>query len=197
MSRSFIQSLSGCRGTPRMLRISPINAVQHISELRHRDRNDAVRGRWPDEPAALQPLGVERHAQPIVPENFDELAALSAEHVEIAAVRITLEGFLHQQSQRVHAATHVSVAGRDPHTYPGRNRDHRRRPAASTASTAAKVAASTAPVTRIRVPVANSISIAPGPGRPAGTCSGAIRTAAKPVREATRNWRRQPYSWPG
>jgi hypothetical protein len=30
------------------------------------------------------------------PENLDQLAALAAEHVEIASVRIALQGFLHQ-----------------------------------------------------------------------------------------------------
>jgi hypothetical protein len=46
--------------------------------------------RWPDKSAALQPLGVERHADPVVPENLDQMAALAAEHVEIAAMRIAL-----------------------------------------------------------------------------------------------------------
>jgi hypothetical protein len=45
----------------------------------------------------------------IVPENLDQRTALSAEHVEIAAMRITLEGFLHQQGQRVYAAAHVGA----------------------------------------------------------------------------------------
>jgi hypothetical protein len=47
----------------------------------------AQRERRPDEPAAFQPLGVERHAKTIVPENLDQLAAFPAEHLEIAAVR--------------------------------------------------------------------------------------------------------------
>ena len=55
--------------------------------------------RGPYEPATFQPFGVERHAEPIMPKNFDQLAALAAEHVEIAAMRITLEGFLNQQGQ--------------------------------------------------------------------------------------------------
>jgi hypothetical protein len=58
-------------------------------------------------------------------------------------------------------------------------------------------AVSTAPVIRIRAPVANSISIAPGPAKPADATSGAIRTDAKPIRGRTPNCRRQPYSWPG
>lgn len=38
-------------------------------------------------------------AQPIVPETLDQLAALAAEHVEIAAAQIGVQGFLHQQGQ--------------------------------------------------------------------------------------------------
>ena len=91
-----------------MYRIAPIDALEHVSELRHRDRNDAVRDRRPNEPAAFQPLGVERHAQPIVPQNLDQLAAFAAEHVEIAAVRVALEGFLHQQA-RVFMPRRMSV----------------------------------------------------------------------------------------
>ena len=37
--------------------------------------------------------------QPIVPETLDQLAALAAEHVEIAAVQIAVQGFLRQQGQ--------------------------------------------------------------------------------------------------
>jgi hypothetical protein len=54
---------------------------------------------------------------------------------------------------------HVGVT--DPR--PDRNRDHRRRPPLASATTVAvSVAASTAPVIRMRVPVANSMSIVPG-----------------------------------
>ena len=33
-------------------------------------------------------VGIERHAEPIVPKDLDQLAALAAEHVEIAAMRL-------------------------------------------------------------------------------------------------------------
>jgi hypothetical protein len=76
---------------------------------------------------------------------------------------ITLEGFLHQQGQRVHAAAHVGMARRDPYPDPHRNCDHCRRPSASAATAAVNIAGSTAPVIRIRAPFTNSISIAPEP----------------------------------
>ena len=51
------------------------------------DRDRPIGRRRPDEPAALQPFGVERHADPVMPENFDQVTALAAEHIEIAGVR--------------------------------------------------------------------------------------------------------------
>ena len=80
-----------------MNRIAPVDAFEHVAELRRRDHYRAVRRLWPDEAATLQPLGIERHAEVIMPENLDQLAALAAEHIEIAAVRITLERLLHLQ----------------------------------------------------------------------------------------------------
>src|SRR5450755_3666947 len=177
--------------------MAPVDAFEHVAELCRRYHHRAVRSLRPYEAATLQPLGVERHAVTVVPEYLDQLAALAAEHVEITAVRITLERFLNLQSQRVHAAAHVGMASSDPHPHPRSHRDHRRRPSASTATAAVSAAASTAPVIRIRAPVANSISIAPRSTGPASVTSGAIRTGAKPIRGRTPNCRRQPYSWPG
>jgi hypothetical protein len=111
--------------------------------------------------AALQSLGIGRHAQPIVPKDLDQLAAFATEYVEVSAVRVAFEGLMHQHRQRVRAAAHVGVAGRNPHPDGGQNGDHRERPSASAATAAFSVAASTAPVIRMRTPAANSISIAP------------------------------------
>jgi hypothetical protein len=59
------------------------------------------------------------------------------------------------------------------------------------------VAASTAPVIRIRDPFANSTSIRPRAGKPVGAGSAAIRTAAKLDAGCDRrsSCRRHPYSW--
>ena len=56
---------------------------------------------------------------------------------------------------------------------PARERSNRRR----------QRRGSTAPAIRIRAPLANSISIVPGPTTPAGAASGAIRTGAKLIGE--------------
>src|SRR5215470_12716840 len=202
---------AGCLRTPRALRHPPVNPLKQIAKLGWGDRHHAIRRRRPEEAAALQPLGIERHAKPIVPKDLDQLAALAAEYIEVAAVRVALEGFLHQQGQRVHAAPHVGVAGRNPYPHGGRNRDHCRCPSASTATAVSSVAVSTAPVIRIRTPAANSISIAPllvgptGPGVPLDcgiTIAGTKPTccAAAPVgsgrnnrRHRSSNEREMPY----
>src|SRR5262249_3215787 len=193
-SRKFIRSARALR-PPRLLGISPVDPSEHIRHLRRRDRHRAGRRRGPDEPSALQTLGIERHAETIVPENLDQLAALAAEHVEVAAVWIAPQRFLHEQGERVHAATHVGMARRDPHPHPRRNRDHRRRPHASAATAAVRVAGSAAPAHRIRPPLANSTSIVPPPTTPAAAASSAIRTGAKLIGDCDRSCRRQPYSW--
>src|SRR5262249_28280390 len=156
------------RWPPGVKRIAPIDAFEQVTELRRRDHNRTIGACRPNEPATFQPLGVERHAEAVMPENLDQLAALAPEDVEIAPVRIALERFLHREGQRVHAAAHVGVAGRDPHPHARGNGDHRCRPANSAATAAFSVAASTEPVIRIRTPVASSISIAPPPAGTSG-----------------------------
>ena len=47
---------------PGVNRVSPVNPIKHVGQLRRGDRDRAVGRRRPDEPAALQPLGVQRHA---------------------------------------------------------------------------------------------------------------------------------------
>ena len=79
---------SRCFGPPCALRMPPVDALQHIGELRRRDDNDAIGRRGPDELAALQPLSVQRHAQSIMPKHLQEVAPTPAEHKEIAGERI-------------------------------------------------------------------------------------------------------------
>src|ERR1700681_4495117 len=114
-----------------------------------------------------------------MPQNLDQPAAPTAEHEQMAVVGVAFERFLRQQRQAVEALAHVRVAGRQPHLRAARNRDHRRLAFASTATITRTVEASTGPVIRIRAPVANSISIAPGVIGSAGAPGpGAIATGA-------------------
>src|SRR5881398_214346 len=61
------------RHSESMNRVPPIDSVQHVCELRRRDSNHAIGQRWPDEAALLQPLGVERHAEPVMPKNLNQV----------------------------------------------------------------------------------------------------------------------------
>src|SRR4051794_33540910 len=91
----------------------------------------------------------------------------------MATVRIALECLLHLQRQTIEAAPHVGVATRQPDARARRDRYHRRRlPLASAFISADTVEGSTAPVIRIRLPPANSISITPA-GSGVGNVEGA------------------------
>ena len=64
----------------------PVNSVQHVGQLRRGDRDRPVSRRRPDETAALQPLGVERHADPVMPENLDQVTSFPSENIQITGV---------------------------------------------------------------------------------------------------------------
>jgi hypothetical protein len=104
--------LSGQFWPPGSLRISPINPFQHIAELRRGDGNRPIRRRWPDEPAAFQPLRVERHAEAIMPRNLQKITATPTKNVEIPLMRIAFQDLLNLQRQTVQARYSVpSPAG--------------------------------------------------------------------------------------
>jgi hypothetical protein len=115
--RTFL-SLSRALRPPRMLRVSPVDAFEQVTQLRGRDDNRIILGGRPDEAALFQALGVERGAQPVVPKNLNELTALASEDIKIARMRIASQRLLDAQSQRVHAAAHIGVTGRDPDPHP-------------------------------------------------------------------------------
>ena len=98
----LVQRSSGRRRPPGVLGIPPIDPVQHISELRRRDRYHAGRGRWPNKPATLQPLGVKRHANAVMPENLYQRTIAPPENVQIAGVRVALQRLLNLQGQAPH-----------------------------------------------------------------------------------------------
>jgi len=143
-----------------MPRVSPVNSVQHVAQLRRRDRNRPVRRRRPNESAMFQSLRVKRHADPIMPDDLDQPASGSPKDVQIASVRVPTQRFLDLQRQAVHALAHVGSADRQPHSNARGNRDHRRDNAFTTA------AASSAGIElgiRTMILPANSISIAGSP----------------------------------
>ena len=90
-----------------MTRIAPIDSVEHVGQLRSRDSNHTVGRRWPKEAAFLQPFGVERHTETVMPDDLDQIATRASEDKKIARMRITAQRFLDLQSQAIHAAPHV------------------------------------------------------------------------------------------
>ena len=61
----------------------------------------------------LQPLGVERHADPVMPDDLDQVAPGASENVQIAGVRIAAKRLLDLQRQAVHALA-ACRCGRPP-----------------------------------------------------------------------------------
>src|SRR5271166_4809617 len=135
-------------GPPRQLRIPPVDPFEHVGHLPRRDRYDALLRRRPDELSPVEPLGVERQPEAVVPKDLRQVAAAPAEDVEIAAVRVALQLLLDLKRQSLHAATHVGVARRDPHPHPARHRDHR---SLKTLRTRRSASASTSLSTRTRL----------------------------------------------
>ena len=123
-----------------------------IAKLGRADRYRAPRRRRPEEPAALQALGVERDPQTVMPEDFYEVASTPSENIQIPRVRIVPEILLDLEDQGVHAAPHVGHPGRQPDPNTARNRDHRR---ARTESTRASAEPSTSRSTITREPSAS------------------------------------------
>src|SRR5712675_946262 len=163
------QQLSSMLRAEGMTRIPPIDSVEHVGQLRGRDSNYAVRRRWPDEAASLQPFGVERHAETVMPDNLDQIATGASEDVKVARVRIAPQCLLDLQSQAIHASPHVRSSDREPHPHTRGNRDHRR---SSTSSTRRRTCASTPLRTRTRYLPARSISIV------SATLDGCVATAS-------------------
>src|ERR1700677_2037149 len=136
--------------------VPPIDAVEHVSELRSRDPDHAIGRRRPDETALLQPFGVERHAEAVMPKNLNQVTPGASEDVKITCMGIPPKRFLDLQSQTIHAAPHVHSSDRKPDPHTRGNRDHRR---SSTSSTRRSARASTPLLTRIRYLPDRSISI--------------------------------------
>ena len=89
-----------------------------------------------------------------MPQNLQQIAAASPEHIKIACMRVALQRLLHLECQAVHAATHVRVAVGQPHPDVGRWHDHRR----TAAMIRRRLARPTSALTRTQVPSGSVIS---------------------------------------
>src|SRR5215472_7950771 len=68
---------------PRANRVATVDRLQHVGQLRCTDRDDAVGRRRPYKAAALEPLGIKRHANAVMSQNFDQMTAFAAKNVEV------------------------------------------------------------------------------------------------------------------
>src|SRR5215470_6776434 len=150
-------ALPGYLWPPSTNRVAPVDPVEHIGQLGCADRDNPVGRCRPHKAAALQPLGIKRHANAVMPKNFDQVTAFPAKNVKIAGMRITLQLLLNLERQPIHPLAHIGAADRQPHPHPTRNWDHRR---ANASTTAAAKAGDTEAGIRTRALPANSISIA-------------------------------------
>src|ERR1700687_6140774 len=114
---SLCRSSDGRFRSPTAHRVAPVDSLEHVAELRSRDRHHTIRRRGPDEPAALEPLGVERHPKAVVPKDLQQIPSAPPEDVKITGMRVTLQRFLNLQRKAIHAATHIGVARGDPYAH--------------------------------------------------------------------------------
>src|SRR6185295_6304042 len=107
-------------------RVTPVDSVEHVGELCGRYRDGATRRRRPNEATALQPLGVKRQAETVMPKDLDQVSPGATEDEKIAGERIATERLLYLQGETVHAAPHVGPTHREPDAHARGDRDHRR-----------------------------------------------------------------------
>ena len=103
-----------CR-PPRLLRMSPIDAGQQITELRRRDRHHAVGRARPQEAAPLQALREQAGALAVMPDHLQQIAAAAAEAKQMAAQRIAPQHLLHLQAPATESPS-ACRCGRSPAT---------------------------------------------------------------------------------
>jgi hypothetical protein len=85
-----------------------LTPVHTLEQARHRRyRHDALLRRRPDEAAALQPLGIERQAERIAPQDLAQLPTAPSEDKDIADVGVAVEAVLYLPGKTIHAVTHV------------------------------------------------------------------------------------------
>lgn len=65
-----IRVLSRAHRTPAVLRVAPVNPVEQTRQLSARQRHCTVFHLGPNEAALLEPLGIKRHTDPVMPDVF-------------------------------------------------------------------------------------------------------------------------------
>ena len=99
--------LSGAAWPPGMTRVSPVDSVEHITELRGGNPNNAVSRRGPNKLAAVETFCIKRHAEAVMPDDLDEVGFDASEDEKITRVWVPAKRLLNLQSQARHPAAHV------------------------------------------------------------------------------------------
>jgi hypothetical protein len=88
-----------CLRPPGELRVTPVDPLQQIAHLTGGQRHHPAHRLRPDEASAIQPLGVERQPDPIMPDRLDQRSAATPEVKDVAGERVTAQALLHQQAK--------------------------------------------------------------------------------------------------
>lgn len=133
--------------------IAPINPFQQIGQLCRRYRNGRpVLTYRPDELPCLEPFHIQRHADPVMPEQFHQIAFAAPKTKDFATMRVPPETLLHSQCQGIHAAPHVRHSTGNPDCRARRKRNHRGTIRLLSKRAAASMSKSAGIVTRHRSP---------------------------------------------
>src|SRR4029077_9043535 len=83
---------------PRLLWVSPVDARQKVTELRRRDRHQAVGRAWPQEAASLQALGEQARPLAVMPDHLQQIAATTTKAKQMTAQWVAMQNLLHLKS---------------------------------------------------------------------------------------------------
>ena len=84
--------------------------LEQHRQLSRRQRHRAVPRLRPDEPAALEALGIEHQVLGVPEQAFEQVTPLAAEHEQVATERIELQHLLNLAGEPVEATAQVSFA---------------------------------------------------------------------------------------
>jgi hypothetical protein len=74
--------------------------------------------------ACLETIDIQRHTDPIMPEQLHKITFAAPEAEDFAAMRVTAKPLLHRQRKSGHAPAHIRHSARDPKLRASRKRDH-------------------------------------------------------------------------
>jgi hypothetical protein len=70
-TRTFLSLVARALRQPGVLRISPVDRLKQIPHVCRTQRHHAVHRRGPNKPSTVEPLGVERQPDPVMPQGLD------------------------------------------------------------------------------------------------------------------------------